>query len=127
MTEKKVEEPVIVTKVDNKAAEDTITQLEKLADLTKLNELENGIDDFSDKMIQLINQNRDKLKTKLNERKNQAKTIIDQKETIIGELKSHIQQNTCARATLDKHEKFITESGAKLESILDVHKKNDLR
>ena len=51
-----------VTKVDNKAAEDTITQLEKLADLTKLNELESGIDDFSDKMIQLINQNRDKLK-----------------------------------------------------------------
>ena len=48
--------------MDNKAAEDTITQLEKLADLTKLNELESGIDDFSDKMIQLINQNRDKLK-----------------------------------------------------------------
>ena len=25
------------------------------------------------------------------------KTIIDQKETIIGELKSHIQQNTCGK------------------------------
>ena len=51
-----------MTKVDNKRAEDTIKQLEKLTDLTKLNDLESGIDDFSDKMIKLINQNREKIK-----------------------------------------------------------------
>ena len=51
-----------MTKVDNKRAEDTIKQLEKLTDSTKLNELESGIDDFSDKMIKLINQNREKIK-----------------------------------------------------------------
>ena len=51
-----------MTKVDNKRAEDTIKQLEKLTDSTKLNELESGIDDFSNKMIKLINQNREKIK-----------------------------------------------------------------
>ena len=48
--------------MDNKRAEDTIKQLEKLTDSTKLNELESGIDDFSNKMIKLINQNREKIK-----------------------------------------------------------------